>query len=138
MSARSLALSALLAALPLSLAADAARAQQRPAPRFARAATPAAMALRDGALADSVARYQHVARVQRWTGSTLVVAGLGAVAAAYVQFARAGRQGMSGAQGATFAAGTIAGVAGLTRWASSRDNMRLAEQWNEARLAAQR
>jgi hypothetical protein len=103
--------------------ASAAGAQQAPAARFARAAASVDAEGSTVAARDSALRYLHRARVQRRAGASMVVAGLGAAAAAYVQYARAGRMGMSGAQVATFAAGAMVGGVGAQRLVASRESM---------------
>lgn len=127
----------------VALAATPAGAQQLPAARFvaeqSTSPTSAATEATAAAAADSAARYLHTARVQRWTGSSLVVAGLAGVAAAYVQFARSSRLGMNEAQAGTFATGTALGAFGLARWSTSRESYAVAARWSEVqRLAVQR
>ncbi len=113
---------AALAVVALSLVAAAtAGAQQQPAPRFAPVARPAVVGAASQP-ADSAAHYRRQARVQRLTGGALAVAGVAAIAGAYVQYARGGGMGMTGAQAATFAAGAGLGVLGGRRWDAARES----------------
>ena len=121
-------------------------AQQLSASRLARGASAAATAPAYTALVaapavvprDSVARYLHVARVQRVSGGTLVTAGFAAVTIAFVQYARSGDMRMGGASAATFVAGAGLGLAGGTRLVVSRESFAIAARWKEEQVAARR
>ena len=128
----------LVAALPLVVLATTARAQRNPTPSVARSVAVGAPAPATILPADSAARFQRVARAQRWTGGALMTVGVAAMAGAYAHYARAGRMGMTGAQAATFAAGSGLGVVGAVRWRSARETPSTAARRTPARTDAQR
>ena len=123
----------------------AASAQQLAAPRLARsgnAPTPT-MAIDSRANAavaalarDSVAYYQHEGRVQRGQGSSLVTAGIAAVAIAWAGYSHSDNMGMNASQGAIFAAGTAIGLVGGTRLVLSRESFASAARWHDVQVAA--
>jgi len=132
--------SVLLIGALFAVTTTAAGAQQLSAPRFAGAASaePPTAEAPTVVPRDSVAHYLHAVRVQRWSGGSLVAAGLAAVTVAYVGFARSGSMAMNGAQAATFVAGTALGAVGGTRWSVSRESLARATRWSEVATPAQR